>query len=783
MSTLSKAPLATAETVLSRQSSSLFTQESVSPIQNDVDQLVSGSLKEASNESTFLALLGAGWAFRYTRAGLLSLGSLSEGKPLFSSLVRGGSYALALASESSTFVGIDGGIRHLEGEAFPQDFKKEWIKAAVNLGGLKLFAGLSSTQNLVVQHLFTDLSLVTGQRLAFVAGLTERPQGSWAEQMLQAESLNWSMKAGMELLWGLSPSLFSSERSLDLRLRLQNSLFSIRKPGDFPFSAQLALASSLRSEMPSPSPKESGDTRGIRVMQMSSRGSSRGDDPEDPTLIMEPSVQVSSIPQPGDLIGGRYEVEKYLGKGAMGAVYLCQDKKLPKKVAMKLLTASYSQDPTVLERFYNEMELASSLHHPHITNVSDFGSLDDGTPYFIMEYHAGKPLADVLQNRTPLPADRLINIARQLAVGLEVAHRAGVVHRDIKPENIFLLDQDFVKILDFGIAKVSGKPNITQAGLVFGTPWYLSPEGIQGQSVDQRSDIYSFGVLLYEMAAGQVPFQAEELQGILTAHIAVPPPSLDAMATRPIELPRGLEALIMKCLAKNPAERYQSMEEVIADLEKIKAGVLPRAAIEMAEKTAIIESVRIPSRYDTISGPPRSRWPLVAGLAGSGAVIAVLAALLVMKKSETTPQVTPPTPDAMPPKPPPPTAPDAAQPPPPVVKKTVTLTIQPADAHAFLADKDLGPSPVKIEIEEGISTEIEIRRKGFKSSTITLDGSQEKSSVRLERERSGNPTRPPRPPNNPNNPNDHPNPPNNPNDLDNPWKKKNPKNQGSGSKN
>jgi serine/threonine-protein kinase len=511
---------------------------------------------------------------------------------------------------------------------------------------------------------------------------------------------------------------------------------------------------------------------------MSSEGSNGGDDPEEPTMIMEPSIEVSSIPMPGNVIGGRYKIEKFLGKGAMGAVYLCQDQKLPKKVAMKLLTASISQDPTVIERFYNEMELASSLRHPHITDVSDFGSLDDGTPYFIMEYLKGAPLVDILEGRTPVPAARLITIARQLAVGLEVAHRAGVVHRDIKPENIFLLDQDFVKILDFGIAKVSNKPNITQAGLVFGTPWYLSPEQIQGQSVDQRSDIYSLGIVLYEMAAGQVPFQAEELQGILTGHLAVPPPTLHVMATQPIELPRGLEALIMKCLSKDPAERYQSMAEVIADLDKIKAGELTKAAIEMASKTEIIERVEIPPRHDTLSGPPRSRWPLVAGFAGGGAVIALLAALLVMKNSATNPNPPPPAPDALPPKPPPPATPDAALPPPPVVKKEVTLSIQPADAHAFLGEKDLGPSPVKMEVEVGAKTELEIRRKGFKTRTMTLDGSLDKASIRLERDRSGNPIRPPHNPNNPNNP---PNNPNNPNDLDNPWKKKDQKKQGSGS--
>src|SRR5262245_32746143 len=293
-------------------------------------------------------------------------------------------------------------------------------------------------------------------------------------------------------------------------------------------------------------------------------------------------------PYVGSVIDGRYKVETILGEGGMGVVYRCSHTIIGKKLALKVLRADLARDQEVTERFLNEAKSASGIGNPHIVDISDFGQFPDGATYFVMEYLNGIPLGGAIQGGQPLPAKRLLTIGRQIAEGLAAAHAAGIVHRDLKPDNVFLIergaDKDFVKILDFGIAKVSStEGKLTRAGAVFGTPHYMSPEQAAGTAVDQRGDIYSLGVILYELVSGRVPFDADNFMGVLTQHMYKAPPSLREATANPEALPDGLEAIVMKCLAKRPEQRYASMSELVSDLDKVSAGPRPIAARERSE--------------------------------------------------------------------------------------------------------------------------------------------------------------------------------------------------------
>jgi len=447
----------------------------------------------------------------------------------------------------------------------------------------------------------------------------------------------------------------------------------------------------------------------------------------------------------GTTVDGRYFVEKPLGEGGMGVVYLCRHTIIDKKVAMKVLRADLARNEEVTERFLNEARSASSIGNPHIIDISDFGRLPDGATYFVMEYLTGTSLADVVDEHEAIEPARIGYITLQLCEGLAAAHAAGIVHRDLKPDNIFLVNQgsrtDFVKILDFGIAKASRMPvRLTQAGQVFGTPHYMSPEQASGAEVDLRSDIYSVGVILYELATGQLPFDADNFMAILTQHMHKAPPAPSSIAGLSPLLP-GLEELILKCLKKEPEDRYQTMPELMGDLRSVFSDVLPAAPeLPHGDRYSVPQPIGRPSssKPQPASAKPRRHLGLYAGI---GAVSLLFAATTVWLVRSTAPT------DAR----------EVELPEPPVGAElapanqagpalaargaTVVLTVVPTTAHIFQGETDLGESPIAVHVgTEAVM--LEVRAPGHRPKTITVDGQQSKVSVALESDRQAAPSKP-----------------------------------------
>lgn len=271
----------------------------------------------------------------------------------------------------------------------------------------------------------------------------------------------------------------------------------------------------------------------------------------------------------GHLFASRYKIEQILGRGGMGVVYKAVDTQLDETVAIKTLPGDVmTRSPEDLERFKREIRLARKITHRNVLRTYDYGEAE-GVYFISMEFVRGYTLSELLDEapQRQMPPRAAVGITRQICRGLHAAHEQGIIHRDIKPGNVLIDAKGEVKLMDFGIARMAETPEgVTQAGLIVGTPHYMSPEQVQGKQLDARSDVYSMGVLIYEMLVGKRPFESTSLTGILTAHImeeAKPP-----IDVRP-EIGRAVNAVVMRCLAKNPSARYADAGVLLADLERL----------------------------------------------------------------------------------------------------------------------------------------------------------------------------------------------------------------------
>src|SRR5690606_15710074 len=335
---------------------------------------------------------------------------------------------------------------------------------------------------------------------------------------------------------------------------------------------------------------------------------------QDASVLVEPT----DMARMGTTVGN-YHLQEILGRGGMGTVYSGEHVYIGKKVAVKVLHPRFARYEDAVKRFLREARAASSINHPNIVDVTDFGPTQDGGVYFVMEYLEGTSLEDLIEKRGAIPLHRALNVANQMALALAAAHEKGIIHRDLKPDNIMLIrkpgrrdlirmldtaddattqrfviekedEYDFVKILDFGIAKVlhheEVAPGQTLAGAVFGTPEYMSTEAARGEEVDHRADIYSCGVILFDMMTGRSPFEAQAAAEVLAMQINKPPPSPREVSPH-LEITEGADRLVLKAMSKDPNQRHQSMDEFRAELQTCygsiayrrhaqRAGVAPR---------------------------------------------------------------------------------------------------------------------------------------------------------------------------------------------------------------
>ncbi|NOY94756.1 MAG: protein kinase [Deltaproteobacteria bacterium] len=456
-----------------------------------------------------------------------------------------------------------------------------------------------------------------------------------------------------------------------------------------------------------------------------------------PTEVPEEAVTTAD-PLLGQVLDGRYRIENVLGEGGMGVVYRATHEALGKSMAIKVLRGDAAKDPDTVKRFIQEAQAASTIGHPNIVSISDFGHLPDGTAYFVMEHLEGETLTELMRREAPLSPRAAARILRGIGSAMGAAHARGIVHRDLKPDNVFMAQlgesEAVVKILDFGIAKVGGANNkLTRTGMIFGTPHYIAPEQAAGQAVDARTDIYALGVIAYELLTGRVPFEGDTFMGILGKHMfeaPTPPGELAGSA-------RVLEPLVLRALAKKPEERYPNVDALLEDLDaRIEAsppgfsgeyaaqGAVMDAAVGAAPQSMATQTSARPTEDIEL---PTGRGPLYA-LAAATALVAVAVVVGVVSSfgsSEPAEAIASaptvavdasvsqpaPTPAPAPVPDPAPTAPEAAP--------RVHLESHPAGASVYEDDVLLGNAPVDLPVPTA-SRLLTLRLSGHADAQVRL---------------------------------------------------------------
>ena len=475
-------------------------------------------------------------------------------------------------------------------------------------------------------------------------------------------------------------------------------------------------------------------------------------------LVVDPGSQQPDLV--GTVLAERYRIGRLLGEGGMGQVYEAQHLNINKRFAIKLLRPEIVSNQEAVARFRQEAWSASSIGHENIVEIDDFATLPNGSVYLAMEYLQGGALSDRMRAQPPVSLAEALDVLTQVCRGLSAAHEKGIVHRDMKPENVFLAEKHgrvIAKILDFGIAKVSGAEgaqSLTRTGTIFGTPHYMSPEQALGRPLDHRTDIYSVGVIMYELFTGRVPFEAESFMGILTKHITAEPMAPRVMSPDREILPE-VEAVILRAMAKEVADRYQTMDELLAELHALAEVHAPNVVRQPSGALSAHISTQLPT--STPSGQraaaPRiasARLPVVTpasvdrapapksnagvwiGLVVAGAGVVVAVVLFARHPGEpkvaaVVPAVTKPV--VVKDKP----ATPVTRPAVPVAKEvTILLDTEPSRAEIVRNGVRFGDTPANVVLAAGKSEDIVLRKAGYVTETITLkDDGDARRIVRL----------------------------------------------------
>ncbi len=593
-------------------------------------------------------------------------------------------------------------------------------------------------------------------------------QARHAEVRLDPQGVPWIRDlTGQKLMWlngeqkekgALQPGVFLRLGRLEFVVRQQGATGSgtLRMPTPLRTDGSISALrpnSSPRIAALSPDSNQALDATARRPTPFASPGTHPL--AVDDGLAMSEATAISSMLTPGTVIDGRYEVVGKLAAGGMGEVYRAQHVELGKPMAVKVMLPELSNDPEFVARFKREAIAASRIGQQNIVDISDFGRTANGRFYFVMEYLDGMTLSSLLHRQGAQPPERVVNISAQVARALAAAHAQSIVHRDLKPENVMLLQRpgqpDFVKVLDFGVAKVStghGQGGHTAVGMVVGTPQYMSPEQAKAIPVDVRSDIYSLGLIVYELITGRPTFSAETPSMLMVKHVTeAPAPFHPGPLT---DVPEELEQLVFRMLEKEPDARPQSMEEVLVVLDSLWARLksndptlkrvsgtfaptaTPRPApsgVAMLRASGQVPAVTTNAttgQQEALVPPSRSKAPIIV-LSLVVALLALAVGWVVMR--EAPPPVVVEQPVVV-------EKPAVVEKPVVVEKVKLTFNTTPERVDVLEGDIFLGTTPYTLAREPSAIAELTFQAKGYKSVTRKVRFESDQSvSIELEKEK------------------------------------------------